>query len=484
MNLIRSAIKYIPGTLIPALLTLISTAIFTNLLDTSEYGYFMLAMSVINILTAVSAEWLKQSIARYLPGVMENEKILKIKSSIFLSVIYILILFIFVSIIAAPLFMDKIHLYVFIVILTILNIIYFILLVILQSELKSGLYSIFNLILSIFKLAFPIILIYKFNESVNQILLGYILALIFIIIPMFINVKIRIRITIKSYKDPVITQYIKSFVKYGLPMIMFFLSAQLLNSGDRFIIQIFYGADQVGIYSANYSLIYGGIGLISTPIMLAVSPMIMRLKISNRNSEVQGLISKMTTYYLAGAIPFIVLIFLLGNDAVSILLDHKFATSNYLIGIISIGFVLWQLSMYGHKVYEVSDKTLNMMIYSIITAVANIVINFLLVPSFGLIGAAWATSLSYFIYCCLVYFGSKKFFLWKISWDILINIFIALIIGLLVILILFLIFNNDSILFKMFLCFVFNITYLFYLMLVYRKKVKRIYYNKFKKGII
>lgn len=80
----------------------------------------------------------------------------------------------------------------------------------------------------------------------------------------------------------------------------------------------------------------------------------------------------MTTYYLLGAIPVIVLIFLIGNEIVSLLINNKYATSNQLIGVISIGFVLWQLSIYGHKVYEVSDKTFKMMIYSIITAVVNI----------------------------------------------------------------------------------------------------------------
>lgn len=68
MSIIKQVIRYIPGTLIPALLTLLSTIVFTKILTTSEYGIYMLGLSAINILTSVFAEWLKQSIARYLPG--------------------------------------------------------------------------------------------------------------------------------------------------------------------------------------------------------------------------------------------------------------------------------------------------------------------------------------------------------------------------------------------------------------------------------
>ncbi|MEK3658381.1 polysaccharide biosynthesis C-terminal domain-containing protein [Paenibacillus sp. FSL F4-0236] len=473
MSIIKQVIRYIPGTLIPALLTLLSTIVFTKILTTSEYGIYMLGLSAINILTSVFAEWLKQSIARYLPGVEEDDKVINIKNSILISLFLLLVIILVISLLLTPIFFSNIYLYGIIVFSTIFNIFYFIFLVVLQSQLKAGMYSLFNLLLSVLKLIIPIFLIWLLENSAQQILVGNMLALIIVTIPMFMYIKFDLLKALRSYNHLETNKQIKAFFSYGLPMLMFFLSAQLLNSGDRFIISFFYSSEQVGIYSANYTLIYGGIGLVSTPFILALSPIIMKYKKLNESSKVQNLISKMTTYYLLGAIPVIVLIFLIGNEIVSLLINNKYATSNQLIGVISIGFVLWQLSIYGHKVYEVSDKTFKMMIYSIITAVVNIFLNLIFVPIFGIVGAAWATLISYLLYSGLVYYGSQKFLPWIIPWKIWINIFLALILGLIGI---YLItkcgFSSGTIVNKLVLFIVYLTIYISYLLMFYWRKLK------------
>ncbi|MEK4850302.1 polysaccharide biosynthesis C-terminal domain-containing protein [Paenibacillus sp. FSL H7-0756] len=476
MSVFNQIIRYVPGTLIPAVLTLISTIVFTNILSTSEYGVYMLGLSAINILTSVLAEWLKQSIARYLPGVLEHEALKNMKNSILISLIFLLLIVLAISLILTPFFFADIYLYGIIVFSTIFNIFYFIFLVVLQSQLKASMYSLFNLALSILKLIIPIALIWLLENSAEHILLGNMVALIIVTIPMFLYIRFDVSKAIQSYKYSETKIQIIAFLSYGLPMLMFFLSTQILNSGDRFIIGYFYGSEQVGIYSANYSLIYGGIGLASTPFILALSPIIMKYKKNNENIKIQNIISKMTTYYLLGAIPVIILIFLIGNEVISMLINNKYAISNQLIGIISIGFVLWQLSIYGHKVYEVSDKTFKMMIYCIITAITNIVLNLIFVPILGILGAAWATLISYLLYGVLVYYGSRNFLAWVIPWKVWLNLMSATVLGVLVI---FLTLNiTDNSLTNKLLSFVlFLIIYVLYLLLFYWRKLKIIKRN-------
>ena len=64
---------------------------------------------------------------------------------------------------------------------------------------------------------------------------------------------------------------IYDFLEYGLPLVAWYVSAQILNIGDRYIIKYFLGNVEVGIYSANYSIVYGVTTLLSAPFILAFS---------------------------------------------------------------------------------------------------------------------------------------------------------------------------------------------------------------------
>ncbi len=49
---------------------------------------------------------------------------------------------------------------------------------------------------------------------------------------------------------------------------------RVLDLSDRFIIELFRGSEEVGIYSANYTLVNMGILFVATPLLSAAVPLI------------------------------------------------------------------------------------------------------------------------------------------------------------------------------------------------------------------
>ena len=69
----RSASKYIPGAIIPAVVNFLSIIVLTRIVSTSVYGLFILAITTGNFIVAILSEWSKQATVRYLSSV-KHEK--------------------------------------------------------------------------------------------------------------------------------------------------------------------------------------------------------------------------------------------------------------------------------------------------------------------------------------------------------------------------------------------------------------------------
>ena len=65
----------------------------------------------------------------------------------------------------------------------------------------------------------------------------------------------------------------------------------------------------------------------------------------------------------------------------------------------------------------IEKKTRTIAGYSLLTAMANLALNFLLIPEFGAWGAALTTLLSFMVLSMLVFIGSQKVFPIKYEWE-------------------------------------------------------------------
>ena len=114
------------------------------------------------------------------------------------------------------------------------------------------------------------------------------------------------------------------------------------------------------------------------------------------------------------------------GEIVSSLFPIEYHDSAYLLSILTIG-IIFQSTIHVTSIgISLEKKTSVFAKVAWITAIINLVLNFILIPYFGGVGAAISTSISYFVLTGIYFFYSQKLHKLPINFNILlILIFIS-----------------------------------------------------------
>ncbi|MBI3247452.1 MAG: polysaccharide biosynthesis C-terminal domain-containing protein [Deltaproteobacteria bacterium] len=190
-------------------------------------------------------------------------------------------------------------------------------------------------------------------------------------------------------------------LRYALPIIPTAFSQWILDRSDRFVIGYYLGAAAIGIYSANYALA-SLLMLFQTPFQMTLLSKVAALWDSNREG-VRKYISLANKAFLTLAIPFVFGMPVLARGFLARFGNAEIATASGTITfLIALGVLFWGVSIMQIQIFYGAKRTGYVGSVTIIAALVNLVLNLLLVPSFGMSGAALATLISY-AGLCLVY---------------------------------------------------------------------------------
>lgn len=430
-NLINKVILYAPGTIIPAIISFMSIIIFTRIFGAKEYGQYSLVIGIATLIIAILSQWVQQSINRYLSVAKQDAQKALIKDTLAIILVGITLIIIIVSIVSLPILLwllpkEWLPFILPCVIFILGGSLFGPLIVILQAEMRASEYTWFTLSNAILKFLIALGIVLFLTREAAGLLWGVALAYLILIPFLWFNGRLPnvAGITFGRIKELKIE--IKKFMIYGFPMMGWFIACILLDVGDRYIIQWFQGAQAVGIYSANYSLIAGGMGLITAPILLGAHPFLMKAWEEKDDTEISRWLAIIVEILFVSGIFLVAVTWLLSNDFARWFLGPEFREGHIIMPIVMLGIVFWQLGMYIHKPLEFAEKTDLMMILSFIAAGMNIFLNIILVPRYGFVSAAYATLVSYVLYNIMVFHYGRQILMWKIHWARLVSNFLII----------------------------------------------------------
>jgi len=199
------------------------------------------------------------------------------------------------------------------------------------------------------------------------------------------------------------------FVRESLPIALPILPHMFLAFGlvvaDRFILEYYRNLDEVGIYSVAYT--FGMVMyLVTTSISQAWSPLF--YDVARGGQEGQRVLGRL----FAGLSLLLVTIAIFGSliaqDVVGHFLDQRYSSAGRLVPWIIAGYLF-------HALYGILQPSLLqarrvgfLWVVSCVAVVANIGLNFLWVPRWGMYGAAYATMAAYVIEAALMYFYAQR----------------------------------------------------------------------------
>lgn len=202
-------------------------------------------------------------------------------------------------------------------------------------------------------------------------------------------------------------QFRWSECKYALlictPMIPHLLSKYILNQADRIMIRQFCGASDAAFYSLAYSCAMIPVTL-ATAANIAWSPWSSEQIHDNNYSAVR----KASYYYIVLFYAVVFGIFLLGPEIVYILGGEKYAQAVNVLPPVVMGAAFQFLYNLYVALEQFAKKTVGMAFGTVIAAAINVVLNWLLIPRYGYIAAAYTTLVGYACLLVIHYFLAKR----------------------------------------------------------------------------
>lgn len=199
----------------------------------------------------------------------------------------------------------------------------------------------------------------------------------------------------KIYFDKGIWSYA---LKFNLPLIPYFLSTLVLDKADRIMIGQFCGQSSVALYSVSYNL--GRLMVLLTSALDATFTPWIYQKIKNYqdNKEIDvRSIHNITVMLMVGFLGMATLFMLFAPELIMIFADKAYADAVYVIPPVVAGYFFVMLYSLVSKVEFYYEKTKNVAAITVIASGLNIALNYLLIPKFGYVAAAYTTLICYMV---------------------------------------------------------------------------------------
>jgi len=271
----------------------------------------------------------------------------------------------------------------------------------LRADEKSSFYTFSSLI----KLAIMLCLIIYFvafqKNGIMGVLYSYIISevvILIILIPWIFT-----RMEFKIEKD-VITKAIN----FGFPLIFTSVAMLTLNISDRYIIKLYANYKDLGLYDLGYR-IAGIVNMfIIMPFSLAFMPFAYRI-FGKENDK--RFFSKFKTYFTL-LLAWICLIVSLFSDEIIKLfaLNPEYWGASKIIPIIAFSYIFFGMRLFSSLGMYLTNNTKSVAIITLISAVFNVILNFIFIPIGGMIMAAYSTLLSFILLYVLSFKLSKKYY--------------------------------------------------------------------------
>lgn len=385
----RHAGIYFVGRIGPAFINIISTAIFTRIASPTEYAVLVLAVTSAQLGSAALFQWLRQSLLRLAPTTTAGS-ILGTMGGLYL---FQAILASLVVIIASTFFAESNggFLLWFVCLAMLLAQAWFDFSQELQrSSLQPVNYSLTFATRSILGLVLGSVAILMTG---NGHYLASATALSLAVAPFAFSGGVF------KHKPVVDRVLMRDVISYGWPLSIALLMTSLATMGDRFIIALLLDAEAVGVYGPSSDLAKQTIFVLVQGIALAGYPLAIRALEEHGVDAARAQLTKNFELLVFIALPATAGLVALRQEVSLILLGPQYReTAITILPLIALGsFAMCLRSFYFDHAMQLGKNTKGQIGIATVICCVSVSLNFLLIPAFGLTGAAAANLVSQWV---------------------------------------------------------------------------------------
>jgi len=248
-------------------------------------------------------------------------------------------------------------------------------------------------------LVFNIFLVIILRLGVSGILLANLIASFLLAVFGFIWIRQDLQITFSN-------KHLKLLLKYGLPLVPASIAYWMLAYIDRYFLVNYTNLTEVGLYSISNRL-SGVLTFFTSAFQMAWPAFAFSIKQADYAKEVYA---KVLTFYTVCMCILAVGLSLFSKEILLIVTTPAYLKAYHTVGFLSLSIIAMGIFNILTIGTALAEKTKHIGWITWLAAILNIVLNFLLIPRFGIVGAALATLISFCFSSILLFLISQRYY--------------------------------------------------------------------------
>lgn len=186
-------------------------------------------------------------------------------------------------------------------------------------------------------------------------------------------------------------------LRYGLPFAATFALGFVIATSDRFLLAYFLGEDAAGIYAAAYDLATQSVGMLMMSVNLAAYPLVIRAYETEGIEAARMQLQQSGATLITIALPTVVGITALAPNIAQVALGEAFQhQAAIILSWSALAALLNGMRAYHFDLaFQLARQTYKQIWVLGIAALINLVLNWLWIPRFAVLGALYATVVAY-----------------------------------------------------------------------------------------
>lgn len=208
-------------------------------------------------------------------------------------------------------------------------------------------------------------------------------------------------------------KYSIEMIRFGAPMILTLLGAFIINYSDCYFIKHYFSMNEVGVYALGYKF-----GWMISFLILAPFGQIWYAKMYElyKLPEAPEIYARIFSYLNIVMIIAGLGISLFAKEIIQIVSVASYWEASRIIPIVVLAYIINGWFIFTTMGILLKKKTMYAAYITIFAAVTNLGLNYFLVPTYSIYGAAWSTVFTIFLRFALSYCVSQKLYRIPYSW--------------------------------------------------------------------
>ncbi len=210
--------------------------------------------------------------------------------------------------------------------------------------------------------------------------------------------------------------HLRTYLSYTVPLVPNSSFYHIFNAGDRYVLSYFTGHTAVGIYAASYTMGSFFTTLIS-PINMVLLPVMAELWNQQREGELGEYLTQSIHYSTLVSIPALACAHYLAPSLLGLLATDAADQLAPSFIILSCSFLIFGIGILGGNLLATAGRSRLLLAVDFSLAAFNLLLNLLLVPIWGIMGATISTLLSHILYAIIVLCKAHEIVAFRMPWS-------------------------------------------------------------------